>query len=302
MLPLIQKYGLKVLPIAAIYGANTSGKSNLVKALRFAQQFITDPPRPETPIIFKPFLLNHDSSRCPTKFRIELLIDEIIYEYSFSITAEKVLEEELKQIHATTEELLFRRGNGKSNFILSGKIKEQSEQNFAFRGTNDNQLYLTNSISQKLMEFKPIYDWFKNGIKVIFPESRYNNFSTTTNEAHPLFNKMIDRLHGLDSGIARLRQIEFPDIVFPKDILDQMSVSLKEGQSCFIGPDLAMDTASLHKKNGNVIARQIAPIRMTKTEKKFLSIFPTSRMELADYWMFCLHSCLLRINNFLSPS
>ena len=61
--------------------------------------------------------------------------------------------------------------------------------------------------------------------------------------------------------LLQLRQIEFPpDIVFPKDILDQMSVSLKEGQSCFIGPDLAMDTASLHKKNGNVIARQIAPI------------------------------------------
>ncbi|MFZ1085342.1 MAG: AAA family ATPase, partial [Terracidiphilus sp.] len=31
-------------------------------------------------------------------------------------------------------------------------------------------------------------------------------------------------------------------------------------QSLFVGPDLAMDTASLHKRNGAVIARQLAPI------------------------------------------
>lgn len=257
----IAKYGLKLLPVAAIYGANASGKSNLVKALSFVQQFITNPPRPDAPIIFKPFLLNRDSSKRPTKFRIEFLIEETIYEYRFSITAEKVMEEELKRINATTEELLFRRGLGKRDFTLYGKIQEQDEQNFAFHGTNDNQLFLTNSVSQKLREFKPIFDWFKNGMKVILPESRYNHFSTITNEVHPLFNKMIDRLRGLDSGIALLRQIEFPpDVVFPKDILDQMSVSLKEGQSIFIGPDLAMDTASLHKRNGTVIARQVAPI------------------------------------------
>ncbi len=257
----IQKYGFKVLPVAAIYGANASGKSNLVKALSFVQQFITNPPRPDSPIIFKPFLLNRDSSKRPTKFRIEFLIEETVYEYRFSITAEKVLEEELKRINATTEELLFRRAFGKGDFVLSGRIQEQDEQNFAFRGTNDNQLYLTNSVSQKLLEFKPLFDWFKNGIKVILPESRYNNFSILTNEIHPLFSKMIDRLRGLDSGIALLRQVEFsPEIIFPRDLLDRASVSLKEGQSLFVGPDLAMDTASLHKRNGAVIARQLAPI------------------------------------------
>ena len=36
----IKKYPLKVLPIAAIYGGNASGKSSFIKALSFAQNYV----------------------------------------------------------------------------------------------------------------------------------------------------------------------------------------------------------------------------------------------------------------------
>ena len=39
-LPLLKKYGIHVIPIAAIYGGNASGKSNLFEAFRFVHDFV----------------------------------------------------------------------------------------------------------------------------------------------------------------------------------------------------------------------------------------------------------------------
>ncbi len=261
----IAKFGLKVLPVSAIYGANASGKSNLVKALSFAQHFITDPPKSDAPIPLRPFRLSKDFFERPSKFRIEALIEETVYEYTFSLSTDKVLEEELKRINATTEELLFRRGSGIENFVLSEKVPEQDKQCFARQGTSENQLFLTNSVSQKLTAFKPVFDWILNGITVILPDFRFRNLSNGMNETHPLFDKMVGRLCRLDSGIASLRQIEVsPESIIPKALVDQLTATLKEGQSFPFGPLWETQGISVRKENGVIIARRLAPIHQNE--------------------------------------
>ena len=47
----------------------------------------------------------------------------------------------------------------KSSFDSS--LAKDSFLQFAFMGTQDNQLFLTNSVSQKVDNFRPVYDWFK---------------------------------------------------------------------------------------------------------------------------------------------
>lgn len=261
----IQKHGLKVLPVAAIYGANASGKSNLIKALSFTQQFVTDPPKADAPIPVRPFRLDKDSIERPTVLRIEALIEEVTYEYRFSVTAGRVVEEELKRISAIAEELLFRRGNEIENFVLSPKVPEQEKQRFARQGTNDNQLYLTNSVSQKLTAFKPVFDWFQYGITVILPDSRFKNPSNVVSENHPLFDKLVGRLCSLDSGIASLRQIEVsPESIIPKALVDQLTTNLKEGQNFIFGPFWESQGISIRKENGAIIARRLAPIHQNE--------------------------------------
>jgi hypothetical protein len=259
----VPKFGLRLLPIAVVYGGNASGKSNLIKALSFVQQFITDPPKSDAPIPLRPFRLNRDSSERPTKFRIEVLIEETIYKYSFSLTSSGVVEEELKRVGTTAEELLFRRGS--EDFKLTEKIQEQDEHRFAFRGTNENQLYLTNSVSQKLTAFKPIFDWFQKGIRIILPDFRFRNLSSSLNETHPLFNKIVGRLCRLDSGIASLRQIEVsPESIIPKALVDQLTANLKEGQSFPCGPFWETEGLSVRKENGTIVARRLAPIHQNE--------------------------------------
>lgn len=265
----IEKYSLKLLPVAAIYGANASGKSNLIKALRFAQLFITDPPKADAPIAIKPFLLSKGSSERPTTFCFQLLIGETVYEYKFSVTAKSVTQEELKQINATSEEILFRR-SATEDFFLSPKVQEKDEQNFAFRGTHDNQLFLTNSVSQRLAEFKPLFDWFDISLIVILPNSRFGQLSDITDDHHPDFKRMIARLHGLDSGIAAFRQVDVStDSTLPTRSFESIAVDLKEGETLPISPEGVF----LRKESGKVVALRLALVHKSESGDEILFSF-----------------------------
>jgi AAA15 family ATPase/GTPase len=263
----IERYNLTLLPVAAIYGANASGKSNLIKALRFAQQFVVDPPKADAPIVVKPFLLTEGSSALPTNFCFELLCGETIYEYRFSITAKRVVREELKRLNAVTEETLFQREA--ESFTLSEKIQQRDEQHFAFRGTHENQLYLTNSVSQKLAEFRPVFDWFDKGLVIIRPESRYMGMLEITNDHHPRFKKMAARLRDLDTGISAMRQIDIAsEGILPKEVLAELAAGLKEGQALPLVPPMNEDGVFLHKKNGKLTVRKLAPVHESESGKE----------------------------------
>ena len=84
----------------------------------------------------------------PSRFAFELLIDETIYDFSFAVTQKAVLEERLVKITSTSEKVLYDRRDGNLNFDTS--LAEDMFLQFAFRGTRDTQLFLTNSVSQKV--------------------------------------------------------------------------------------------------------------------------------------------------------
>jgi AAA15 family ATPase/GTPase len=260
----IKKHGLKLLPVAVIYGANASGKSNLIKALHFAEKFVTDPPKPEAPIAVKPFLLSRGAPARPTNFRFELLIGEIIYQYKFSLTSNRVVSEELNLIEANREERLFLREA--KGVELSKKIAQQAELNFAFRGTHENQLYLTNSVSQKLTEFKPVYDWFDKTIVIIHPDSRYMGMLKITNEQNPRFKRMAATMRDLDTGIATMRQIEVAsENLFPKERLTDLAKNLAEDQSISLSPPWEGNQLFLRKEHGKLVARKLTFVHQAES-------------------------------------
>jgi hypothetical protein len=270
----IKGHNLNLLPVAAIYGANASGKSNLIKAMHFAQHFVTNPPKADAPIPVKPFLLGKDSHGGATTFRFDLSIGEDIYEYRFSLTAKRVIQEELKRIHASSEERLFRRGSEGDQFELSKNVQNQEQQHFAFRGTHDNQLFLTNSVSQKLKEFRPVFDWFDKSVTVIRPDSRYMGMLEITSDRNPRFREMTARLRDLDTGIAAMRQMDIDsDTVFPKGLLAELATSLKEGQALPFSPTMNDDGVFLHKKDGKLTIRRLAPIHQSEGGKEILFNF-----------------------------
>src|SRR5262245_35688479 len=91
----IDEYNLDLLPVAAIYGGNASGKTKLYDAIKFAKEFVVNVTQPGSTIQREYFKLDKESVTRPSKFTFELVIENICYEFSFSVTEQEVIDEKL---------------------------------------------------------------------------------------------------------------------------------------------------------------------------------------------------------------
>ncbi len=206
--PKTRKYGARVLPIAALYGGNASGKSNFFEALRFAQQRVTRAWEPEEAIPVRPYRLNAEGAQRPCRFSFELLIDEVIYEFSFAMTGDAVVEEQLVVVAKSTEKTLYTRSKGAKSIDKS--LPNREFLAFAFAGTRDNQLFLSNSISQGVETFRPVHKWFERSLTLVTPHARYNPIDRVFDNENPLSLSANNLISRLDTGIARLGFEEVP--------------------------------------------------------------------------------------------
>ena len=101
--PRLKKYALNILPISAIYGGNASGKTNFIQALSFAKEYVVKGPKFNGKINLLPFLLDDKTKDKPSRFSFNLLVDDDIYEFSFLINKEVVLEEKLVHVTSRSE-------------------------------------------------------------------------------------------------------------------------------------------------------------------------------------------------------
>lgn len=253
----LKKYGSRILPIATIYGGNAAGKTNFFKALHFAKTLIVRGTQPDSTIPVESFKLDVDDLEKPTKFTFEILIEETIFEYSFAITRKEVIEEKLVAIKTRSETTLFERKNGKPNFHPS--IDKEEFLHFAFRGTRDNQLFLTNSVSQKVENFKPIHDWFKETLELVAPDSRFEPFEQFLDEQHPLYTTMNQMLSELDTGISHLggEEIPFENIPIDELLRQKLREEIKEGMTVRIMYGPITDRFIITRKNEQLIAKKL---------------------------------------------
>lgn len=247
----VYSYKSKVLPIAAIYGGNASGKSNFVKALSFVKKMVVRGTQPDSLIPVDLFRLDDSTAEQPARFVLELLIHEKVYEYSFSVTQKAVIEEKLIEIKPSSERILFHRINGKSN--LHKSLRKDQVLEIVFRGTRENQLFINNSVSQNVDNFRPIYNWFKDVLILITPDSRYE-FDEYPDEDHPFFSSMTEILPLLDTGIVRLgsESMHIDNIPVPEVTKLRLREYLKEGMIVSLNNGYIIT-----RKNGELIGKKI---------------------------------------------
>ena len=229
-IPRVKKYQARVLPVAAIYGGNASGKTNFFNALIFIKHLVVEGTAPDKLIPVEPYKLDGAYSEKPSRFSLELLVDETIYEFSFAATSKAITEEKLVEVTRTSEEILYDRKGDKPNFHDS--LDKDEFLHFAFQGTRDNQLFLTNSVSQKVDRFKSVYDWFRNTLNLISPASVYKDFGNFLDKRHPLHSRMNEMLSQLDTGISRLsgEEVSFENIPFEESFKNELRKSVREGE------------------------------------------------------------------------
>lgn len=101
----------RVLNNAAIYGANASGKSNVIRALQFMQLMVTtsNQIQPDQESALVPFRMRPDYTDHPTRFEVTFLISGVRHQYGFEITRRQVLSEWLLVYEKTKPQVWFSR-------------------------------------------------------------------------------------------------------------------------------------------------------------------------------------------------
>jgi len=239
-IPRVAKYPLRVLPITAIYGGNASGKTNFFQALGFVQGLVVKGSAPDARISVQPFLLDDQVGQQPSHFRIELLVDDLVYDFSCSLDSQAILEEKLVLIKSTSEKTLYHRHQGKPHFDRS--LPEKKFLGHVFRGTRPNQLFLTNSVEQSYPPFKPLYDWFRSNLTLISPDTGARLSRLFSVQSKPAVSFINERLRSLDTGIHRLGGQEVPVDAIPgfEKMKADIDKSLKDQEALYMklrGPD-----------------------------------------------------------------
>jgi len=228
-LSFIHDYQLKVLPIAAIYGGNASGKSNFLKALRFVKKLVGILPESDSPIPIEPFSLSLEYNQQPTRFTLEILVDHAIYEFSFTLNHKDILEEKLLKTSNDIDEIVYTREGDNIQLNENYPFLVNSDYlNFVSQSTKNNQLFLSNAVFFKVEGLKPISDWFKDTLKTVFPESSPSLIEDQLDHDHPLYSYMNSILERLDTGIVQLKYEDIPIENLPISV-NLFASNLKEG-------------------------------------------------------------------------
>lgn len=111
----VKTCGEDLLPVAVMYGANSSGKSNVLKALKAMRDVLLSSVKlnPKDKLDAEPFSLDLTSSSEPTSFEIQFTLNGSKFRYGFDYTSEMIISEWLyeKRPGEREFELFLRIGN-----------------------------------------------------------------------------------------------------------------------------------------------------------------------------------------------
>ena len=155
----------QILKSVAIYGANASGKSNIVKAIRFccSMVFFSHNHNENDSFTFYPFKFKGYSNK-PSKFFIRFVMNEIEYEYSFSLTRNEIIAEELYFYPNGRRAKIFSRdetqGKAKNSiYKFGGVIKKPMD---VAENTSRKTLYISRASQMDREIAKNIFNFFNS--------------------------------------------------------------------------------------------------------------------------------------------
>lgn len=151
----------ELLPVAVMYGANSSGKSNVLKALKAMRDVLLNSVRlnPKDKLDAEPFCLDLTSAEEPTSFEIQFTLNGSKFRYGFDYTANKILAEWLyeKRVGEREFELFLRSGN---EFKISKTRFAEGIGKQAATPSNRLFVSLVAQLNGKLSQ--SILDWFSS--------------------------------------------------------------------------------------------------------------------------------------------
>ena len=170
--------GLKAVPgllkSAAIYGANASGKSTVIRALQVMREVVIGSAvrfRPGQALPGQPFRLDSRSVSEPIEFEVTFLRNDVRWQYGFAMTTERIVSEHLLVYKAFKPQRWYERcydaETNKDVYEFGPGLKGQKQVWEA--ATRPNALFLSTAVQLNSEVLRPVFDWFRTEL-VIFNE------------------------------------------------------------------------------------------------------------------------------------
>jgi hypothetical protein len=191
-----------LLRTAVIYGANASGKSNLLQALVFLKALVTKSHTHQkgTKIRFSPFKLDKEFLSKPTKFRVTFIKNDMKYVYGISFNEDKVIDEYLYYYPSNRKRAIIFERKNTTQFVFT---TDKSIQTFISQRTLENVLYLSKATQEKYEKTVDAFEWFKDTLQSIGPADHpvLTNFTVKLLNEPNMKEVIVKALHEADLGI-----------------------------------------------------------------------------------------------------
>ena len=162
-----------LLKVAAVYGPNASGKSNLIKAIGLIHDLIGRKPDaksgtlPVSPFRFDPQLANQ-----PSSFEFHFIAEGTRYHFEFDATPDRITKEKLIFFPKGKETLLYNREYTNSGETYNfGQLEGGRDLHEVWRKlTGPRSLFMTQSVAnsnEELQQLRVPYEWFRLGLNVV---------------------------------------------------------------------------------------------------------------------------------------
>jgi len=217
----------ELLKVAAIYGPNASGKSNLLRAMNVVSVLLRINPSANLgPLPIKPFRFDKALISKPSTFEVNFVHKSLRYQFEFAATRERIIEERLTSFPKGKETLLYERThsqNGES-YVFGETLEGGENLHQAWRQlTGPKTLFLAQAVansSEDLKQLKIPHEWLLDGLSVV-TEGMAGLATVSQNlmqRSPDPFVKMISEfLRGLDVPVTTMR------FETPKNALSEIS-------------------------------------------------------------------------------
>ncbi|SFQ58914.1 AAA family ATPase [Streptococcus equinus] len=205
----LKKSNTSLLKNINIFGANGSGKSNLLSALKVFTDLVLKPTKDiETKLPYMPFKLDQDSEKKGTTFSVKFIKNETIYLYTVKYNSDEIMLEELSKLTSSeSKEVYFRRTNQTGEDIIPDHLLEllktvRKNKLLLFEGQDKNDAICTS-----------VFQWFHSSLIFETSAGSKNNLFKLIQEDEAKKQIFIKLLNLADFNIVDVDIIEKTEVV-----------------------------------------------------------------------------------------
>jgi predicted ATP-dependent endonuclease of OLD family len=295
----------RLLRSAVTYGANASGKSNLILALMTMQRLILNSTRlleSEFREQFTPFLLDAESRYQPTRLEVMLAIGDCRYQYGFSFDENRILGEWLLVYRLAKAQRWFEYHyntetgeNEWQPFSVHFKGERKGQRDLWRASTGKRSLFLTQAAQSNSLQLQPLLQWFANSL-VIFPvQTPFNLTSASQRLEDPRYKQWVLRLlNAADIHISDIRikkrkraRLEFK----PESALQD---DLPEAESEYSVVQFAHESADGQQQWFDARFESFGTLRLLGYATPLLDALENGKLIVVDEFDTSLHPLLTR--------